>query len=231
MIKRFRLLPLSIVIMSMVLGVKIVDFSFVMDAALAQPEEHKQADKSEAPDSAPDSATAHDASETSDPHESNVEGVEGDNAVAHSQTSLQMGGIPTRKEIEYLQKLGQRREELERRSRELDDREKLLEAVEMRITERTESLKKIEETIELALKKHDDIETAQVESLVKIYSAMKAKDAANIFNNLDEDVLVAIVEKMKEKQMGAILAKMDIDKAKKLTITLITRKQMPEIEG
>lgn len=224
MIKRFRLLPLSIVIMSMVLGVKIVDFSFVMDAALAQPEEHKQADKSETPDS----AAAHDASKISDAHDSNGEG---DAAAAHNKSSLQMGAIPTRKEIEYLQKLGQRREELERRSRELDDREKLLEAVEMRITERTESLKKIEETIEIALKKHDDIEKAQVESLVKIYSAMKPKDAANIFNNLDGDVLVVIVEKMKERNMGAILAKMDLDKAKKLTMTLITRKQMPEIEG
>ncbi len=211
MIKRFRLLPLSIVVMSMILGVKIVDFSFVVENSLAQVSENQDENKAAGQD--------------------NTEEPTVEDSVSENKSSVEFGSVPTRKEIEYLQKLVQRREELDRRSRELDNREKLLEAVEMRITERTESLKKIEETIEASLKKHDEIERAQVESLVKIYSAMKPKDAANIFNNLDEDVLIVIVEKMKEKQMGAILANMDLDKAKKLTTTLITRKQMPRIEG
>ena len=120
---------------------------------------------------------------------------------------------------------------MDRRSRELDDREKLLEAVELRIVERTESLKKIKATIEAALAKHAKREKKQLDSLVKIYSAMKPKEAAQIFNNLDEDVLLAIVENMKEKKMGAILAKMNLDKAKKLTVNLATREKLPEIEG
>ena len=60
---------------------------------------------------------------------------------------------------------------------------------------------------------------------------MKAKDAAQIFDSLEEDVLIAIVENMKEKKMGAILAKMNINKAKKLTVKLATRDKLPKIEG
>lgn len=205
MTKKIRFLPLAIVIMSLILGVKVVDFSLGIEEVFAQPEEPEKDAK---------------------PAEEETE------ATATTDTpTQQMSSIPTRKEIEYLQKLANRREELDRRSRELDDREKLLTAVELRITERTTSLKKIKETIDAALAIHAKREKAQLDSLVKIYSAMKPKEAAQIFNFLDEDVLISIVENMKEKKMGAILAKMSLDKAKKLTVKLATRDKLPEIEG
>ncbi len=208
MIKNLRLLPITIVIMSMVLGVKVVDFSLGVEASFASSSEPEKTavDKEKTP--------LHD-------QEATVEDV----------TPVEIISAPTRKEIEYLQKLAKRRQELDRRSGELDVREKLLEAVEMRIVERTTSLKKIEATIEAALKKHDALERAQLESLVKIYSAMKPKEAAQIFNNLDDEVLISIVQNMKEKKMGAILAKMSLDKAKKLTVSLATSKNLPKIEG
>lgn len=208
MTKKFRFLPLSIIVMSMVLGVKIVDFSIGVEAAFAQNDTN---------------SAEPDASQKPAEHEEDV--------ASQETTDLQISSLPTRKEIEYLQKLSERRAELDRRSRELDDREKVLEAVELRIVERTESLKKIKATIEAALAKHAKREKKQLDSLVKIYSAMKPKEAAQIFNNLDEDVLLAIVENMKEKKMGAILAKMNLDKAKKLTVNLATRDKLPEIEG
>lgn len=209
MIKNLRLLPITIVIMSMVLGVKVVDFSLGVEAAFASSSEPEK--------------TAADKEKTPAQHK--------DDATVEDVTPAAIISAPTRKEIEYLQKLANRRQELERRSGELDVREKLLEAVELRIVERTKSLKKIEATIEAALKKHDALEKAQLESLVKIYSAMKPKEAAQIFNNLDDEVLISIVENMKEKKMGAILAKMSLDKAKKLTVSLATSKNLPEIEG
>ncbi len=208
MTKKIRLLPLTIIIMSMILGVRIVDFSVGVEEAFARnsaPETESKAEK---------------------PQEGDKEA-----APAGEEAPRQLSSAPTRKEIEYLQKLSERREELDRRARELDDRETLLRAVELRITERTNSLKKIEQTINAALKKHEAIEKAQLDSLVKIYSAMKPKDAAKIFNDLDDDVLISIVENMKEKKMGAILAKMNLDKAKKLTVSLATRMKLPKIEG
>lgn len=213
MTKKFRVLPSSIIIMSMILGVKIVDFSFGVEEVFAQNNDQN-------------SGTA------SEPEKDNKSAEQKpEETVTEDVSSPQLRSIPTRKEIEYLQKLSERRQELDRRSRELDDREKLLEAVELRIVERTNSLKKIKETIDAALKKHAMREKAQLDSLVKIYSAMKPKEAAQIFNNLDDDILISIVENMKEKKMGAILAKMSLDKAKKLTVNLATRAKLPKIEG
>ena len=215
MAKKIQLLPLSIVIMSMVLGIKVVDFSFGVDAALANNSEPAKENKE---------------------HKAEVKGATDETAVTDeadggNAASRQMSSMPTRKEIEYLQKLANRRAELDRRAREIDDREKLLEVVELRIIERTNSLKKIVETIKAALQERDKREQAQLDSLVKMYSAMKPKEAARIFDDLEEEILVSIVENMKEKKMGAILAKMNLDKAKKLTISLATREKLPEIEG
>lgn len=206
MTKKIRLLPVTIILMSMILGIRIVDFSFGVQESFAQ-------------DPAPETEIKHEEKKGND------------KAVKEETPEQKLSSVPTRKEIEYLQKLSERREQLDRRAQELDDRETVLTAVELRITERTNSLKKIEKTIEAALKKHDALEKAQLDSLVKIYSAMKPKDAAHIFNDLDDDVLLSIVENMKEKKMGAILAKMNLDKAKKLTVSLATRMKLPKIEG
>ncbi|NOZ43246.1 MAG: hypothetical protein GXP02_08815 [Alphaproteobacteria bacterium] len=83
----------------------------------------------------------------------------------------------------------------------------------------------------MPLKRHDLMKKAQLDSLVKIYSAMKPRDAAKIFNDLDDKVLLAIVENMQERKMGPIMAKMNLDKAKKLTVNLATRNKLPKIEG
>lgn len=213
--KKIRILPLSIVLFSMVLGIKIVDFSFGVEQALAV---------DNAQDNTQENAEEQAADQQTEPLPE--EGTAPDEAAP-----VQLNAIPSRKEIEYLQKLAQRREALEKRASELDDRERLLEAVEKRIVERTESLKTIEQSISALLKKHDDIEKAQLDRLVKMYSAMKAKKAAKIFNNLEQDVLISIVENMKEKTMGSILAEMELEKAMKLTTNLATRKKLPKIEG
>jgi len=211
MMKKFRLMPLAIILMSLVLGVKIVDFSFGTADAIGQEMGSEQ--------------------KPSGDEKEEGRALEGNEGAAVENASPILSGIPTRKEIEYLQKLGERRQELARRASEMDDREKLLEVVEKRIVERTASLKKIKETIEALLAKHDKIEKAQLDSLVKMYSSMKPKDAAGIFDSLDSDVLISIVENMKESKMGAILAKMNINKAKKLTTDLAVRKKLPKIDG
>jgi len=214
MTNKFRLLPTAIIIMTLVLGVKIFDFSSGI-AATAQASE---------PD--PETQAA-----DKDQKKPIPEGEAPAETVSTPVEPLQLSSVPTRKEMEYLQKLSQRREELNKRERALDDREKLLEAVELRIVERTASLKKIFETIQYQLKLLDEREQAQLASLVKMYSSMKAKEAALIFDSLDEEVLISIAKNMKEKKMGVILAKMTLDKAKKLTIKLATRTKLPLIEG
>ena len=62
-----------------------------------------------------------------------------------------------------------------------------------------------------------------------IYSGMKPKDAARIFNTLDMDILIAVISKMPEAKSGAIIATMDADPARALTTMLAEQKNLPSV--
>jgi len=133
----------------------------------------------------------------------------------------------TDEEITLLQSLSQRREELEQRAREIDEREVLLKAAEQRIDEKIVELERLQGTIEALLVKHDEQSETQIQSLVKIYESMKPKDAARIFEELDMDVLLEVVERMKERKTAPILAEMNPDRAKTVTLELAQRRELP----
>lgn len=133
----------------------------------------------------------------------------------------------TRSEIELLANLAQRRDQLEQRSRELDLRESLMAAAEKRIDERIAELKKLEASIKQIVQQYDQQEEKNLQSLVKVYENMKPKDAARIFEKLDPDVLLNVVERMKEAKVAAVLSEMSPATAQDLTVRLATRKQIP----
>ena len=58
------------------------------------------------------------------------------------------------------------------------------------------------------------------QGLVKLYEAMKPRDAATIFNDLDMPVLLQVVDRMKEAKAAPVLAAMQPDKARDLTARL-----------
>lgn len=130
-------------------------------------------------------------------------------------------------EIELLQNLSRRRDELDGREQQLELRENLLAATEKRIEERIEELRRIEGQIDALLIKYDEQRERQVESLVRIYQNMKAKDAARIFERLDMNVLLEVAENMNSRALAPILAEMDANRAQKITVELATRRQLP----
>jgi len=133
----------------------------------------------------------------------------------------------TRAEIELLGNLAQRREQLEQRSRELDLRESLLAAAEKRIDERIAELKKLEASIKQVVQSTDKQEDENLRGLVKIYETMKPEEAARIFAELDANVLLNVIERMKEAKVAAVMAKMEPAMAQSLTVRMATRKQLP----
>lgn len=132
----------------------------------------------------------------------------------------------TRAEVELLQELSKRRDALDARSRELDLREQVLGAAEKRIDERIAELKRIEGKINEALKKTDEQTEQNLRSLVKVYENMKPKDAARIFTQLEPDVLLGVVERMKEAKLAPVLAELDPKVAQQITVDLAKRRQI-----
>ncbi len=133
-------------------------------------------------------------------------------------------------EIEILQSLAQRRDDLDRRAAEVDRHEALLQATEQRIDEKIARLQQMESKINDAFKKEDQKDDAKIKSLVKIYETMKPKEAARIFEQLDLPVLLDVLEQMKELKTAPILASMEPGKAKAVTLALAARRPSPEIK-
>jgi flagellar motility protein MotE (MotC chaperone) len=133
----------------------------------------------------------------------------------------------TDQELELLQSLSKRRTELDTREQSLDDREAVNAATEKRIDDKLAELKQLQATIEGLVKQHDTDQEAQMKSLVKIYENMKPKDAAQIFEDLEMDVLLDVVEGMKERKVAPILALMNPAKAQEVTLELAQRRDLP----
>ena len=137
------------------------------------------------------------------------------------------GFTPT--EVELLQRLQERREQLDNRARELDQREAILAAAETRFDQKITELQNLKKEIQGLLTQANSEQQAQLDSLVKIYETMKPVDAAKIFNNLDNDVLLNVISQMKEAKVAPVFAAMDEKRAQEVTILLAARKRLPTV--
>ena len=132
-------------------------------------------------------------------------------------------------EIEILQQLALRRDQLDAREREMDLRNGLLNAAEGRIDQKIAELQKLRSIIDSLIKKYDKEQDAKLKSLVKIYENMKPKDAARIFEDLEMHTLLEVSERMKERKLAGIIAKMSPEKAREVTVELRRLRNLPRV--
>ena len=140
-----------------------------------------------------------------------------------------------------LERLQERRQELETRAREVDIRESLLKAAEKRIETKVDEMKGVESRISAAAQQKEEADNARFKSLVVMYENMKPKDAGRIFDRLDMSVLIEVASRIKPQKMSDILAQMSGEAAEKLTVELARRSgavgmsaaasALPKIEG
>lgn len=127
-----------------------------------------------------------------------------------------------------LDELKERRASLDSRESRIQQREALMKVTEQRIEEKIEELDSIRVEIKELLGEQSEEEEARLQSLVKIYSGMKPKDAAAIFDNLDMDILLQVMARMSERKSAPIMAAMNIPKAQELTTLLAEQRKLPE---
>ncbi|HUO99421.1 MAG TPA: hypothetical protein VMU01_12190 [Rhizomicrobium sp.] len=131
-------------------------------------------------------------------------------------------------EVDVLSSLAKRRASLDAREADIEMRTQVLQAAEARVDSKIATLKQLQEQMTALLGQRDDAQKAQLASLVKTYSAMKPKDAARIFNNLSDEVLVPVAQAMKSDVLAPVLANMTADNAEKLTMKLAGRLKLPD---
>ncbi len=131
--------------------------------------------------------------------------------------------------VEMFKELIARRENLDKRQRILQQREALLRAAEQELERKYDELTQLRGEIGELLEKQSEEEQARIKSLVKTYEGMKAKDAARIFNTLSIDVLIEVMSSMSERKIAPIIASMETERARQVTILLAEEKKLPSL--
>ena len=230
---RFRLLPLTIFVAVMMLGVRVGDLWRLAthDARLPDfPVSLAQGPQSSTPATPPGQVPPGQApAATTKPVANAGAGQPGKDAPPAPGGSSGPANAPLAPlgpidNQELLQHFAERRAEIERRTKEMEQREALLAAAEKRIDQKVAEMEKTRADIQKLMSQGDEKQSAQLESLVKIYETMKPKEAARIFEELDMPVLLGVIQKMKEQKTAPILAAMDPVKAKEVTSALVERR-------
>ena len=130
-------------------------------------------------------------------------------------------------EAVILERLAERRAELEAFEAELQSRLAVVEAAEIRLEERLGELGAIEAEINAMVSAREAQDEEQFAAVVAMYEAMRAGDAATIFNDLDIDVLVRVGRAMNPRKLGPIMAEMATAKAQQLTV-MLAQTNMPQ---
>ncbi len=230
---KIRFLPLTIFVIALMLTVKIGDIWTSVDGlmssairvagAVAQTETQPGAPASPDPTAAAPGPLP--PAQPAAPIEPDEMGATTSKLITDDPTLL------TPAEIDLLQQLAERREVLESREQELEMRTGLLSAAEARIDRKVEELKNLRETISALIRTFDEQQDAKLLSLVKIYENMKPQDAARIFEELELDTLLEVAERMKERKLAPVMAKMDPEKAREMTVELRRLRELPKVGG
>ena len=227
---RIRFLPLTIFAATLMLTVKIGDIwdgfdghingTIQVSEAIAQPaeEDAKPAAKDGQPTAGEKTAEQAVPAALKDEPQGQISKL-----ITNDPTLL------TPAEIDLLQQLAERRQVLESREQEFELRTGLLAAAESRSDQKVEELKVLRETISGLIKTFDAQQDAKLLSLVKIYENMKPKEAAKIFEELEMDTLLEVAERMKERKLAPIMAKMHPEKARDMTVELSRLRQLPAV--
>lgn len=130
-----------------------------------------------------------------------------------------------------LERLTERRTSLDQLATDLEARRLVVEAAEQRLAERIEGLEAIEARIAALVDERKAQDDAQFAALVNMYENMKPRDAAEIFNDLEMDVLLRVAQAMNPRKMSPIMAGMATEKAQDLTLLLAEFEPEPSLDA
>jgi len=132
--------------------------------------------------------------------------------------------------MDLVKQLSTRREALDQREQEIGSREALTKVAEQRIDQKIKEMETLRTQLQGMVNQLSATQQQQIENLVKIYETMKPKEAARILETLELPVLLGVVERMKPQRTAVIMAEMNPQKAKDLTVALTRQDQLPKVK-
>lgn len=123
----------------------------------------------------------------------------------------------TSQEVLVLRSLADRRKELDEREAGVETREQAAAAAESRLQDQIAELKKVESEVQALLTSMDAKRDERMTALIKTYEAMKPKDAAEIFDGMDDKILIDLAKGMKPANLAPVMQLMQPKRAETLT--------------
>jgi flagellar motility protein MotE (MotC chaperone) len=135
-------------------------------------------------------------------------------------------------ELNVLQSLSVRRQQLDARERQLSSQGQLIEAADAKLDGRIRQMDALKAQIEGLLAQSDKAVDTDTLRMIKVYETMKPKQAAEALMNMSDEVRLPIAAKMKEAKLAAVLGSMPAQAAQELTEKLALRmKRSSDIVG
>ena len=185
-------------------------------------------------------AMAEVVAETVTPAEAGADAAHGEGdapaAAATAQTQCapatlaDLAGL-SHEEVQVLQALGARRAALDARGEAMETEDALMMAAEQRLNERVAELRQLETTVADLLGQLDEAQEQRLVALVDVYQRMRAREAAAVFDGLEDDVLVQVASRMRQANLAEIMGRMDPVRARQLTTMLADRARPPTSGG
>lgn len=116
-------------------------------------------------------------------------------------------------DLSHLQKLVQRKKQLDDREAELARVEEEINKQKIEVEKRMKELEEMRSRISSILEERVKIDEQKADSLMQMYSNMKPPQAAKVFETMDEELAVEILGRMKKKNAAEILNLLKPEKA------------------
>jgi flagellar motility protein MotE (MotC chaperone) len=131
------------------------------------------------------------------------------------------------------------KQKLEEREKSLERREALLKAAEQRLNEKINELKLLQTSLDKPAAKPVETKPAearpteqdreeQLRRLARVYEDMRPREAARIFETMDQNLALDVAGRMKPFKLAPVMAAMEPKKATQLTAELAKRKPAPK---
>lgn len=205
-----RLMPAVMATVAVVLGLKAVAMAEVVAETAGEP--HTSADPAVSGEAAQQQAQQTPANQCAAP------------------TLAEMAGLSA-SEVQVLQALSARRQSLDQRAEQVETQDQLMVAAERRLDERLAELRQLETHVNDLLGQLDEAQAQRIANLVDVYTRMRAKDAATVFDGLDDGVLIEVASRMRQANLAEVMGRMDPERARHLTELLADRARPPTAGG
>lgn len=142
-------------------------------------------------------------------------------ALTPEQLAQQAGISPA--ELRIIQSLSARRGELDARDADFATTLPLMVAAEQKLDAQVQAMNAVKAELQVLLGQVDEREKAEMDRLVAVYTAMRPREAAAVFNSLNDEVRLPVAAAMRPRSLAAVMAQMPPAAARDLTEKLARR--------